>query len=45
MRKRLSGLTAIGITTLAASTRAPGSSEPSALSVYIPIVPSSALET
>ena len=45
MRKRLSGLTAIGITSFAALKRCPGSSEPSACSVYIPISPSSALET
>jgi hypothetical protein len=45
MRKRLSGLTAIGITSFVALKRCPGCSEPSACSVYIPISPSSALET
>ena len=38
-------IASIGITTLAASVRAPGASLPSACSVYMPIVPSSALDT
>src|SRR5215471_11128839 len=45
MRKRLSGLTAIGMTSFSALKRSPGCSEPSPCSVYIPISPSSALET
>jgi hypothetical protein len=45
-RKRLSGLTLIGITIFpAACTRAPGSSEPSGFRVYTPTVPSSLFET
>jgi hypothetical protein len=45
MRKRLSALTVIGITGLPALKRSPGASEPSALSVYRPMSPSSAFET
>src|SRR5215813_9344884 len=45
MSKRLFGLTAIGMTSFSALKRSPGCSEPSGCSVYIPISPSSALET
>src|SRR4029453_12861902 len=45
MRKRLFGLTAIGMTSFSALKRGPECSEPSGCSVYIPISPSSALET
>jgi hypothetical protein len=45
IRKRLSALTVIGITSFSALKRWPGCSEPFACSVYMPISPSSALET
>src|SRR3989449_7337766 len=45
MRKRLSGLTVIGITSFSAAKCGPGRSDPSDCSVYIPISPSSAFET
>src|SRR5438552_18372746 len=45
MRKRLSGLTVIGITSFSAAKCGPGWSDPSDRSVYMPISPSSAFET
>src|SRR3954471_5093186 len=45
MSQRLSRLTVIGITTLSALKRGPGCSEPSAISRYMPMSPSSAFET
>src|SRR5947208_1213582 len=45
MRKRLSGLTVIGITSFSAAKCGPGWSDPSDCSVYMPISPSSAFET
>ena len=44
MRKRLSGLTVIGITIFSALKRWPGWSEPSEFSVYTPMSPSSEFE-
>src|SRR5438876_5490516 len=45
MRKRLSGLTVIGITSFSAAKCGPGRSDPSDCSVYMPMSPSSAFET
>jgi hypothetical protein len=45
MRKRLSGLTVIGMTSFSALKRGPAWSDPSDCSVYMPISPSSAFET
>src|SRR6266513_5658630 len=45
MRKRLSGLTVIGITSFSAAKCGPGRSDPSDCIVYMPISPSSAFET
>jgi len=45
MRKRLSGLTVIGITSFSAAKCGPGWSDPSDRSVYRPMSPSSAFET
>src|SRR3990170_5645664 len=44
-RKRLSGLTLIGITLAPALKRGPACSRPSVVSVYMPISPSSAFDT
>ena len=44
-RKRLSGLTAIGITMLAAFARAPACNSPESSSRYAPMSPSSAFDT
>src|SRR2546425_11743506 len=45
MRKRLSGLTLIGITSFSAAKCGPGWSDPSDCRVYVPISPSSEFET